>query len=314
MSSQNHIAEHGPSPYPATTPLRRRIFRWRRNKRLLGCMIIILAPLACFVIFMLVYLIFPPEPMDIVILGVDARAGQGYLTRTDSVMLLNIDPGSMQVGLLSIPRDVFIEVPDYGSQRINTINVLGEQEGEGRGPALVKASFKESFDVDVERYVRLDFAGFVDLVDAVGGLDIDVPKLIIDYTYPTPKGGTMTVQFDPGKQHMDGETALQYARTRHQDGDYARAERQQQVFDALVKKLSDPRQIINWPRVLRAVQSSTDTDINTWDMIRMGPGLLLGWSSREHLVMDPDYLIGMKAGYWIPNYDKVMPWIEENFD
>ncbi len=102
-----------------------------------------------------------------------------------------------------------------GEQRINTINMLGEYTLEGTsGPALLKASLTESFGVQMENYVRLDFNGLVDLVDAVGGVDINVPKLIIDYEYPTLDGGIMTIQFDPGPQHMDGERALQYARTR----------------------------------------------------------------------------------------------------
>jgi polyisoprenyl-teichoic acid--peptidoglycan teichoic acid transferase len=286
---------------------RRRRLRWACS---CGC----LAPLVCGLLCLFAYVIVPPDPVNLLVLGVDARPGQRYLTRTDTVVLVNVDPGTFGVTMLSIPRDVFIYVPDYGEQRINTINVLGEQEAEGAGPALLKASFDESFGVTVENYIRVDFAGFVALVDAVGGVDIDVPKLIIDYEYPTADGGTMTVRFDPGIEHMDGERALQYARTRHQDGDYQRAARQQQVIDAVVKKLANPLRVTRWPRVWQAFRENTDTDLSTWDMLRLAPAVLIGWRGRDQRVLQRDDLIGMAAGYWRPDYDRLAPWIAAHFD
>ena len=159
----------------------------RRNRiYVLGCLLLLITPFVCIAEFLAAYLLFPPAPRDLVLMGIDARPGQGYLTRSDAVMLLNVTPRDLKVSLLSIPRDVFIWVPDMGEQRINTINMLGEYTLKGTtGPALLKASLAESFGINVENYVRLDFNGFVDLVDAVGGVDINVPKLIIDYEYPT---------------------------------------------------------------------------------------------------------------------------------
>jgi LCP family protein required for cell wall assembly len=275
---------------------------------------VLLAPLACLSTLLLGYVLFPPTPVDIVILGVDARPGQRYLTRTDSIMLLNVTPEDLRVSLLSIPRDVFIRVPNYGEQRINTINVLGEQEAEGNGPALVKASLEESFGIKIDRYIRLDFNDFAAIIDAVGGIDIEVPKQIVDYEYPTLEGGTISIRFDPGVEHMDGERALQYARTRHQDSDYERARRQQQVIDAVLQKLSDPRGLIYWPAALSALLSHTDTDLTTWDMVRIGPALLLGWPHRHRRVLEGEDLIPWRAGYYTPDYDALAPWIEENFD
>jgi LCP family protein required for cell wall assembly len=286
----------------------------RRKIYALGCLLLILAPFFSLGELLVAYILFPPAPRDIVLMGIDARPGQGYLTRADSVMLLNITPGKMKVSLLSIPRDVFIQVPDMGEQRINTINMLGEYTLEGTtGPKLMKASLKESFGVNVENYVRLDFNGLIDLVDAVGGVDINVPKLIIDYEYPTKEGGITTIRFEPGLQHMDGERALEYARTRHADGDYQRAARQQQVVDAIIKKLSDPRQVVRWPLIARAIHSHVDTDLSTWDMVRLAPAWLLGWPHRTHRVLQDTDLIGMKAGYWRPDYEKLLPWIHAHF-
>ena len=311
MTSHNQPAGK-PALFPSILALFNRL-RTRYRSRFHGVPGCLLALLACFTLLAVIYMLFPPRPLNIVILGVDARPGEGYLTRTDTVMLMNITPGRLRVSLLSIPRDVFINVPGYGEQRINTINVLGEEETPGHGPALVKSSFKESFGVTVKNYVRLDFSGFVALVDAVGGVDIKVPKLIIDYEYPAPDNSIMTVRFDPGRQHMNGERALQYARTRSQDSDYERAGRQQQVVDAVIKKLADPRQIIHWPRIWKAIRSNTDSDLSTWDMVRFGPALVLGWPGRDQRVLQQEDLIGMKAGYWRPNYDRILPWIEKHF-
>lgn len=312
MTNPRGTRRQRPAPYGYFPPP---AIQRRRGRCSLSCLLVLLIPGACFGTLLLVYFIVPPEPLDIVILGVDARDGQGWGTRTDSIILMNITPRSLDVSMLSIPRDVFIQVPGYGEQRINTINVLGEQETpDTGGPALVKASLQESFGVEVDRYVRLDFDAFVELVDAVGGVTIDVPKRIVDYEFPTRDGGIMQIEFEPGRQKMDGKRALQYARTRHQDDDYQRAARQQQVVDALVRKLTNPLQIINWPRVLYVLRSHTDTDLSVWNMLETGPALLLGWSGREERVLNREDLIGMAAGYWVPDYDAILPWISERFD
>lgn len=288
--------------------------RERMRPCLFGCLFLSIVPVTCMGLLLFIYVLIPPPATDLLILGVDARPGERYLTRTDSVMLLNVSPGNLRVTVLSVPRDVFIKVPGYGDQRINVINVLGEQEEEGNGPELVAASIYESFGVGVDNYIRIDFQGFAALVDAVGGVDIEVPKLIIDYQYPTEDGGTMTVRFEPGRQHMDGERALQYARTRHQDDDYQRAGRQQQVVAALGRKLLSPGGVFRAPAVWQALQAHTDTDLNLLDMLQMGPGLLVGWSRRDQRVLQREDLIGMRDGYWIPNYEQLNPWIDDHFD
>ncbi|NDJ79203.1 MAG: LCP family protein [Chloroflexi bacterium] len=260
------------------------------------------------------YWLFPPDAVNIVILGLDARPGEGDWTRTDSVMLLNVNPDDMRVSLLSIPRDVFISVPGEGEQRLNSINGMAESEQPGSGPALVMASLEESFGVEVQHYIRLNFSGFEAIIDAVDGVEIDVPHAIRDEEYPTLDEGTIVVTFEPGLQHMDGERALQYARTRHQDSDFQRAARQQQVLDALVTKLSEPRAIFKWWRVWRALDKHTDSDLNWWDWIQISPALLRGWPEREDRVMEGEDVVAIRGGYWIPNYERITPWIQAHFD
>jgi LCP family protein required for cell wall assembly len=259
---------------------------------------------------LLFYVLLPPPPLDLLILGLDARPNENYATRTDVVMIMGIQPQGLRTSLLSIPRDIFIQVPNYGSQRINTINVLGEQESTGQGVPLLQQSIAQSFDLQTDRYVKLNFQAFVALVDGVGGVTIDVPKRITDYQYPTIDGGTMVVEFDPGVQTMDGERALIYARTRHADDDYQRASRQQQVLSALAGKLVNP---LNWGAAIRVLNQYTETDLTLIDMARYAPAIVLRGGQFDTLVVNRDYILPGSNGA-IPNYEKLAPWIDERFD
>ncbi len=194
-------------------------------------------------------------------------------------------------------------------QRINTVNVLGEREERGSGPALLAESIDRNFGVRPDRYVRLDFRGFVELIDAVGGITIDVERVIVDNAYPTEDGGVTSVRFESGVQHMDGARALIYARTRHADDDYHRAERQQQVVSALMVRLKNPG---NWPAVLGVLNRYVETDLNLWDMTMLSPSLLLSGGRFERLVIDRDY-IRPAEGYSVPDYEQLAPWIETHF-
>lgn len=259
---------------------------------------------------LLFYLLLPPPPLDLLVLGLDARPGENYATRTDTIMVIGLQPRGLRASLLSIPRDLFIQVPNYGSQRINAIHVLGEQEAAGRGVPLLQQSIAQSFDLQTDRYVKLNFQAFVALIDAVGGVTLDVPKAITDYNYPSLNGGTMVVSFEPGIQTMDGERALIYARTRYADDDYQRAGRQQQVLTAMAGKLANP---LNWGAALRVLNQSTESDLTLIDMARYAPVVLLRGGQFETLVIDREYILP-GAGGAVPNYDKLAPWIGERFD
>lgn len=262
----------------------------------------------------MLYLIFPPGAFNVVVLGVDARSGEGYLTRTDSVMVMGIRPATLDVNLLSIPRDLFIDAPNYGLQRINTINVLGEQDEPGNGAALVQAAIAGSFHIEADSYMRINFDGFTEIVDALGGIDVEVPSLLIDYQYPTANYGTTTIRFEPGWEHMDGERALAYARTRHADDDYRRAERQQQIMAAIARAMLRPA---NWPRLPAAIGAffkSVDTNMNLLDVLVMGPPLLLDGATgnMNRLVIDRSLIQASPQGYAIPNYAALNTWVDDN--
>lgn len=271
---------------------------------------LIIMPVFACGLTLLFYVLFPPQRLNVLILGVDGRQGEGYDSRTDSIMLLGVNPGQLRVSLLSIPRDLFIDAPGYGSQRINTINVLGEQRQKGSGPQLLSTSISNTFGIHVDRYVRLDFKGFVNLVDAVGGVTIDVERVLVDDSYPTEGGGITTIRFDSGVQYMDGERALIYARTRHSDDDYQRAARQQQVLSALLGKLANPA---HWATALSVFRQSVDTNLTLWDMVVLAPPILLNHGRFEQLVIDRDYITGTGEGHAVPKLEQIMPWLEGRF-
>ncbi len=283
---------------------------------LVGGLLALVIPIFLLGMGMLLYLLFPPGPVDVLVLGVDARQGEGFVTRTDSIMLLGLRPASLQAALLSIPRDIFIETPGYGLQRINTINVLGEQDANWTGPGLVQAAVAASFEVQPDRYMRINFDGFTALIDALGGIDIEVPSRIVDYQYPTENLGTTTIIFEAGWQHMDGDQALAYARTRHADDDYRRAGRQQQVLVAVVQAMIKPANWLRLPATVQAYTAAVDTDMSLYDMLIVAPPLLLAGASGQidRLVLDRDLILRTASGNAVPNFPVIAPWLDSHFD
>lgn len=187
------------------------------------------------------------EPPTILLLGIDQRADESGPTRSDSMILLGSQAGGKGAALLSIPRDLWVDIPGVGDQRINAALFFGYDPGDASaGPRLAARTVQQELRRPVERYLLLDFATFVRAVDALGGIEVDVPAPIVDSEYPTPDYGVTTIRFDPGVQRMDGERALIYVRTRHSDGDFSRSQRQLQVLQALAVKAIQPE---TWPRL-----------------------------------------------------------------
>lgn len=258
------------------------------------------------------YAAAPPETVNILVVGIDARSGSGEsdtLARTDSIMVLSVNPQNHEVSLFSLPRDVFIQSPTYGYLRSNTVVRNAELNQVGSGMAELVASMENTFGMEIHHYARVNFTAFEDVVDALGGVKIDVPKHIVDNAYPTEDYGTMRVEFFEGEQTMNGETALIYARTRHADDDYQRAARQQQVLEALFAKLSNPFHFYRYPAVLNALLQNIETDMTIADMAWVAPGILLYGNSPNQFVVDRDYIYA-NGGEAYPVVDSIRPWIE----
>jgi polyisoprenyl-teichoic acid--peptidoglycan teichoic acid transferase len=180
--------------------------------------------------------------MNILVLGTDKRENDPeHYARSDTMLLANVDTISHTVKILSIPRDLIVDIPNYGKNKVNSAYLFGEYYHEpGGGQALAVQTISKFFNVPIDYYVAINFDGFRKVVDTVGGVDVDVPYSIDDYNYPSDDigdpNGEMHVHFDEGMQHMDGLTALRYARTRHADNDFARNRRQLQIILAVRQK------------------------------------------------------------------------------
>lgn len=186
------------------------------------------------------------ERFTVLMLGLDKRPNdRGTAFRTDSMILVSIDPTLRKIGMLSIPRDLYVEIPpntvvgqSYGLQRINTAYFLGETAQPGAGPMLAMQTVQYNLGIRVHDYIVYDFEAVMAAIDAIGGVDITVEREIIDREYPA----LTCCAYDPlyiqaGRQTMNGELALKYARSRHGTSDFDRARRQQQVIQAMREKI-----------------------------------------------------------------------------
>ncbi len=255
----------------------------RRRATLLGFVgRLLLVLLAVVLALVAAALLVTPPRESVLVLGTDARPDElrrGAVGRTDTLMLMVADRATPKVALVSVPRDLWVPVPGYGEERINAAFELG-------GSQTAKQTVSNVLGQPVDRYLLVGLQGVRDIVDAVGGVDITVDQPIHDDAYPTDDYGIVTVDIPAGRQHMDGETALRYARTRHQDSDFGRIARQQRVVSAVRAKMMNP---LNWPRLpalVAAVQQSVKTDLSPLDATAVGAALLRQPGDPDRLVVD----------------------------
>lgn len=206
------------------------------------------------------------DRITVLLMGVDARPGQ-TIARTDTIMVITIDPQSGSAGMLSLPRDMLVSVPILSDTvKINTVHVIGEiRDYPGGGPALLRDTVVDLIGYPIDYYVRMNFDGFRQIIDLIGGIDIEVAREIRDDKYPDENYGYDPLYIPAGLQHMDGALALKYARVRHIDTDYQRARRQQQVILAVKDKLTQPGQLASLlprlPGLALAMANSVQTDM-----------------------------------------------------
>jgi len=214
------------------------------------------------------------ERVNILLLGLDQREDQkGQPTRSDTIIVLTIDPRTKSAGMLSLPRDLWVPIPGHGENKINTGYFFGEVDKRGNGPILAMRTVEDFLGIPIHHYAVVDFQGFEKLIDAIGGVTIDVEKPIRDDEYPTPDYGTISIYIPAGVQHMDGQRALQYARTRHADSDFGRIKRQQQVLIAARNQVMRLDIIPKLPNMLGILQESIKTDLAPADILALA-GLL----------------------------------------
>jgi LCP family protein required for cell wall assembly len=210
------------------------------------------------------------ERVNFLLLGIDQRPTDEGPWRSDTMIIVTVDPKSMTAGMLSIPRDLYVEIPGYGDRRINMSHFLGDAyDYPGGGPALAIRTVEHNFGIPIHYYVRINFQGFREVVNYLGGIKIDVEEEIWDYRYPDGQYGYMTVHIPAGEQVMNGRTALQYARTRHAGSDFDRLRRQQQVLIAIRNKALRLDLIPKLPMLARTMGHTVTTNLQLNEVITL---------------------------------------------
>lgn len=224
--------------------------------------------------------------INVLLLGMGGEGHDGALL-TDTVMVLSIKPETKQMAMISLPRDLWVKTDKFGYSKLNKVNHYGEMEvGKGEGPKYTRDAVEEITGLSIPYYVRIDFSGFEDIVNSLGGVTVDVENGFIDEEYPTNDYGYQTIKFARGPQNMDGETALQYARSRHgvindpdpqssvrdEASDFARSRRQQKLITAIKDKalttgvLANPQKLNS---LFEALGKHITTNAQMWEGVRL---------------------------------------------
>lgn len=214
------------------------------------------------------------ETDNFLVLGVDRRPGE-YAWRTDTIMIVAVDYDAGQIGVVSIPRDLWVQIPGYGMGRINQVDFEGEQQKyPGGGPALVAKVIASTFQVPIppKHWVRLELEALPQLVDALGGVTVTLDCPLHELT-PDPKapdsGAYEHFDLPAGEVFLDGVNAAKFARYRYASSDFARAQRQQQLIWAIRERALQVDAIPKIPELWRVLSKTFKTDLGVLDAIRL---------------------------------------------
>jgi polyisoprenyl-teichoic acid--peptidoglycan teichoic acid transferase len=256
------------------------------------------------------------RPVNILVMGIDlpldlpedVPENDVFAGRSDTMLLLRVDPDTQAVSVLSIPRDTQVDIPGLGIEKINYANVEG-------GPTLSAQVVSRTLNgVTIDRYVRVSTGAFRELVDLMGGIEVDVPERM-EYVDNTQK---LKIDLQPGRQTLTGEQAEQFARFRNDaNGDIGRVQRQQQVIRALREKLSSPVMITRIPQAIELFQKYIDTNLTMEEMLALANfGLDLDQENFRMVLLPgrfstPDEAV---ASYWILDSSAKDQVMQEHFD
>jgi LCP family protein required for cell wall assembly len=232
-----------------------------------------------------------------VLLGSDREDNDSSWWRTDVIVLVSVNPAGPYVSLLSIPRDLYVWIPGYGFDRINTADYRGAVNRlPGGGPGTVKATIEYNLGIPVHYYARVDFASFVSIVDTLGGVDVPVECELHD-TFPNPENPEEGIDLDlmPGVQHLNGLQSLWYIRSRWSTHDFDRNRRQQQVLRALYSQSMNLDLVPHIPELWETVREHVETDLELADLVQLGLiAAQLDWANVKSRFISSAYL-----EYWV---------------
>lgn len=245
------------------------------------------------------------DKIMVMIMGVDER--EGDVGRSDTLMVATLDPKKKKAAILSIPRDTRVKIKGNGFDKINAAYAYG-------GYQLTQDTVENLLGVQMEHYVIINIQSFKKIIDAIGGVDINVEKRMY-YEDIWDDDGGLLIDLQPGMQHMDGKTAITYVRYRDEEGDIGRISRQQKFMQAVMDKLTSPAIIPRIPAIVKEVVSSIRTDLSVKQIIEFLTTLKEAKHSglqSEMLPGKPVYIDGVS--YWVPDLSKLRTTIANTLD
>ena len=245
------------------------------------------------------------DKSTIMIMGVDERGDD--VGRSDTLMIATLDPKKDQAALLSVPRDTRVKIKGHGYDKINAAYAYG-------GHNLTKGTVESFLGVPMDHYVIINIQAFQRIIDAIGGIDIDVEKRMY-YEDPWDDDGGLVINLQPGMQHMDGKTAITYVRFRDEEGDIGRIGRQQKFMKAVMEKITSPAIITKLPSVIKEVMSSVKTDLSFRQLLEFAGTLKEAQKNGLKTDMVPGrplYIEGIS--YWIPDITKLRQTLADTLD
>lgn len=257
------------------------------------------------VIVLVAIYFFAPFRTNIFLLGTDYLPPRDLISRTDTNILITINPLKPYIGMLSIPRDLWVEIPGVGINRINTAYFFAEAAQPGSGPLSSIKTINKNFGITLKYYFVIKMEGFINVTDALGGVDVNLPTSV----------GGLTA----GPHHLDGKQALAFVRERHNADDFSRMKQGQLFIKAFITKLfSFPVGWLKIPIVLYGTLKVIDTNIPLWLVPRLGLAVLrAGTNGIDNRIITREMVTSFTtidgAQVLAPNWDAINPVLLEMF-
>ncbi len=233
-----------------------------------------------------------PRTKEIMVMGVDPRTDD--TGRSDTLLLVSLDTEAKKASVFSIPRDTRVEMEQGAYEKVNHAYAYGGHE-------YTKALLEQLLATSLDGYVLVDIHSFERMIDAVGGVDIDVEKRMY-YEDPWDEDGGLVIDLQPGEQHLDGQQAMQYVRFRDEEGDIGRVARQQKFMQALLERVASPEVIPHLGTIVKELSSVIKTDIETGELVRyvtMLPDIKANGVQSFVLPGKPGWW--QETSYWLPD-------------
>lgn len=246
---------------------------------------------------------------NFLVIGLDRRPDGSGPALADTLLVVVLDERSEHVGLISVPRDLYVDIPEAGTDRINTVYQVAKRTKQ-KPLELLSRVVTDTLKLPIEHALALDLGVFERAVDAVGGVDVKVPCAIRDnFVDSRAEGGRRLLDLDVGEQHLDGVTAAMYVRSRHGRSDFHRARRQQAVLLGVQHALAGLG-VLKLPDLWGAFESSVETDMRRFQLLSLGRRALSLDASKLHgLVIGHEHVQGFRTAegkaVLLPNYEAI---------